>query len=95
VPEARALIVVQHVPHLPAREVLRFGLRIVWRLVLATLGGLVVLKIGQALFGWSAADAIRYAEIATAIGFAASFLVCAIPYPEIDYGPELETPIQD
>lgn len=77
-----------HEPGIPAREVLRFGGHIVLRLLLAMLVGLVVLKAGHAFLAWSAADAVKYAELVTAGLFAVSFLLRPVAYPEIDYGPD-------
>jgi len=82
-------------PHLPASEVIRFGLQLVLRLTIATFVGLIVMKAGQAIGSWADAAAITYGQSSVALLFLGSFFLRPVPFPEIDYGPDPEPSATD
>lgn len=84
-----------HPAHLPAREVIRFGLQVILRLVVATIAGLIILKVGVVALEWAAEEAILNAKISTAVVFLGWVMLRPIPLPEIDYGPDREESLID
>lgn len=77
-----------HQPRLPASEVIRFGLAVFARLGIAVVLGLLIAKSGKLALGWPTASAITYGYGAIALLFGLSFFLKAVPWPEVDFGPE-------
>lgn len=74
-----------HAIYVPASEALRFCARVLLRLVIAVAAGLVFLKAGRILAGWSAEEAVLYSKIAVGVLFFGSMYVARIPWPETAY----------
>jgi len=81
--------------HLPAKEVLRFGGAIFLRILFAVLFGLAALKTIQALVRVTDAQAVQLGEWAATGFFVLSLLIRRIPWPEIDYGPDIDPSVLD
>ena len=82
-------------PHLPPREVMRFGLAVVARLAIAVVLGLVFAKALKLFGGVAVEDALNYGYLAVAAVFAGSFFLRPVDWPEVDFGPEPEHSLLD
>ena len=90
-----ALTVAAPSAHLPAKEVLRFGAAIFGRILVGVVFGLAVTKTLQLAAGLGAAQAILFGEWCAAGMFAGSLMLKRIPWPEMDYGPDIDPALLD
>lgn len=80
---------------MPAKEVLRFGGAIFGRILIGVAFGLAVMKTLQLVAGMDAGQAVQIGEWCAAGLFAGSLLLKRIPWPELDYGPDIDPGLLD
>lgn len=81
--------------YIPPGEMLRFGCHLLLRLAIATIAGVVIMKLGQAVADWTAVEAQIFGKWAVGIIFFGSLYLKRIPWPETKFKGLDKTPLAD